>query len=151
MTQQEIITQFYTAFQQKDAEKMISFYHDDVEFTDPAFGTIIGEDAKNMWRMLCANAQNFSLSYSQVTNTTAHWEAKYIFSSTGKSIHNKIDATFEFKDGKIYKHTDVFNLHKWASQALGIKGFLIGGTAFFKKKLQKQTHKLLAKYNKNKA
>ncbi len=151
MTQQEIITQFYLAFQQQDAEKMISFYHDDIEFTDPAFGTIRGNDAKNMWRMLCENAQNFSLNYSHITNTSAHWEAKYNFSGTGKRVHNKIDASFVFKDGKIYKHTDVFNLHKWATQAFGIKGFLIGNTSFFKKKLQKQTHKLLAKYTKKNA
>ena len=40
---------------------MISFYHDEIEFTDPAFGTLYGNDAKNMWRMICSKANNFSL------------------------------------------------------------------------------------------
>lgn len=31
----------------------------------------------------------------------AHWEANYIFSQTEREVLNKIDATFESKDGKI--------------------------------------------------
>lgn len=146
MTQKEIIEQFYTAFQKLDAEKMVLFYHDDIVFTDPAFGTLYGDDAKNMWRMICARAKNFSLEYNQVTDTSAHWETTYTFSATGNKVINKIDATFEFKEGKISKHTDVFNIHQWASQAMGIKGKLLGGTKFFKKKLNKQTNQFLEKY-----
>lgn len=151
MTQKEIITQFYTAFQKLDAEKMVSFYHDDIEFTDPAFGALHGDDAKNMWRMICSRAKDFSLEYNQVTETSAYWEPTYTFSATGNTVINKIDATFEFKDGKISKHTDVFDLHKWASQAMGLKGKLLGGTTFFKKKLNKQTKQFLASYTKKHA
>ena len=148
MTQSEIITKFYSAFQQLDVEKMVSYYHDDIEFTDPGFGTLKGNDAKNMWRMICSRAKDFSLEYSQVTENSAHWDTTYTFSITGNKVNNIIDATFEFKDGKISKHVDVFNLHKWATQALGFKGRLLGGTKFFQKKLNKQTQTLLAKYTK---
>jgi len=148
MKQSEIITHFYTAFQQLDVEKMVSYYHDDIIFTDPGFGTLKGDDAKNMWRMICSRAKNFSLVYSQVTENTAHWNTTYTFSATERKVNNIIDATFEFKDGKISKHTDVFNLHQWATQALGFKGRLLGGTKFFKKKLNKQTKALLATYTK---
>ncbi|MGB1268311.1 MAG: nuclear transport factor 2 family protein [Flavobacteriaceae bacterium] len=148
MRQKEIIEQFYTAFQKLDVDTMLSLYHDDIEFTDPAFGTLKGNAAKNMWRMICSKAKDFSLNYNQVTETSAHWEASYIFSATGNNVLNKIDATFEFKDGKISKHTDVFNLHNWASQAMGFKGKLLGGTSFFKRKLNKQTQALLAAYTK---
>ena len=148
MTQNETIAQFYQAFQKQDAEAMVSLYHDDIEFTDPAFGTLKGEKAKNMWRMLCKNAKDFSLEYSNITENTAHWKANYTFSQTGRKVRNKIDAHFEFQDGKIIKHTDNFNLHQWASQALGFKGWLLGGTSFFKKKLNTQTNKLLSKFEK---
>lgn len=151
MSQKDIIEQFYQAFQNLDAEKMVSFYHDEVQFHDPGFGSLKGNDAKNMWRMLCAKANNFSLDYNSITETSAHWEATYTFSLTGNKVINKINASFEFKDGKIYKHTDVFNLHKWASQAFGVKGLLLGGTKFFKKKLNVQTQKLLAAYIKKHA
>ncbi len=145
-----IIEQFYTAFQALDAEKMNACYHDNIVFHDPGFGELKGERAKAMWSMLCKNAKNFTLEFSDVTlegnKGTAHWEPTYDFSQTGKRVHNIIDATFEIKDGLIIKHTDVFDLHRWAGQALGWKGKLLGGTGFFQKKLLAQTEKMLDRY-----
>ncbi|WP_204344989.1 nuclear transport factor 2 family protein [Psychroserpens algicola] len=147
-----LIEKFYTAFNELDAEAMISCYHEDVVFEDPAFGILKGERACNMWRMLCAtqNGKDFKVIYSNV-NTTANggsalWEAFYTFSKTGRKVHNVITANFKFKDGKIIKHTDQFNLHKWAKQAIGFKGFIVGGTRYFKNKLRHQTNSLLTTY-----
>lgn len=146
------IQNFYQAFQALEAEKMVAQYHQDVEFEDPAFGILKGERAKNMWRMLIASqkGKDFQVSYSNLSETvdggSANWEAKYIFSQTGKKVHNKIAAKFELKDGLIVKHIDNFNLHLWAKQALGFKGLLLGGTSFFQKKLNAQTNRLLDKY-----
>ncbi|MBL1280981.1 MAG: nuclear transport factor 2 family protein [Fluviicola sp.] len=147
-----IITQFYTAFSELNPEKMTSSYHKDVVFEDPAFGQLEGKRASNMWRMLCESQKekNFIVTFSDIQsddNTgSAYWEAKYEFSKTGRKVHNKIIAQFEFKDGLIIKHTDDFNLHSWAKQALGFKGYLFGRTSFFKKKLQKQTNSLLDRF-----
>jgi len=41
-------------------------------------------------------------------------------------VHNVIDAKLEFKDGKIVRHTDTFDLWRWAGMALGMKGKLMG-------------------------
>ncbi|PKV48893.1 ketosteroid isomerase-like protein [Aquimarina sp. MAR_2010_214] len=146
----KLIETFYTGLSNLDAETMISCYHDDVVFEDPGFGKLKGNRAKGMWRMLCKNARNFRVEFSHVEANdqkgSAHWEAWYSFSKTGRSVHNKIDAQFEFKDGKIIKHTDDFNLHRWASQAIGWKGALLGGTSFFKKKLNQQTNRMLDKF-----
>lgn len=146
----KIIETFYTGLSELDADKMISCYHEDIVFEDPGFGQLKGDRAKGMWRMLCKNAKNFKVEFSQVEaneeNGTAHWEAWYTFSKTGRSVHNIIDAQFEFKDGKIIKHIDHFNLHRWASQAIGWKGRLLGSTSFFKKKLIQQTNTLLDKF-----
>ncbi|WP_299679806.1 nuclear transport factor 2 family protein [uncultured Dokdonia sp.] len=148
----EVIQKFYTAFAAKDPEKMIECYHKDIHFEDPAFGVLTGEKPGQMWRMLCASQKDkeFLVTFSDITydteKGTAHWEAVYHFSKTGRKVHNKIDATFEFKDGLISKHVDTFNLHKWAGQALGFKGKLIGGTSFFKNKLQAQTNKALSTF-----
>ena len=130
-----LIETFYTAFQKKDAATMISCYHDNIIFQDPAFGELNGEDAKAMWRMLCQNATDLRIEFSDISASlkkgSAHWEAWYSFSKTGRKVHNIVEAEFEFKDSKIIKHTDTFNLHKWASQAMGWKGKLLGGTSFF--------------------
>ena len=145
---ENIIKKFYQAFTDLDPETMASCYHDDIVFEDPAFGVLQGEKAKNMWRMLCESqkGKGFIVEASNFTSNSAHWEAHYVFSQTGRKVHNIIDAEFEFKDGKIIKHTDHFNLHKWAKQALGFKGMLLGSTGFFKKKLNAQTNRLLSKF-----
>ncbi|WP_299116523.1 nuclear transport factor 2 family protein [uncultured Winogradskyella sp.] len=149
---EKLVTTFYTAFADLDAETMANCYHEDIVFEDPAFGILHGEHAKNMWRMLCASqkGKEFIVTFSNIeTNEdigSARWEAKYNFSKTGRKVHNKISAQFQFKDGLIIKHVDTFNLHRWASQAFGLKGKIIGRTSFFKKKLQKQTNTLLSKF-----
>lgn len=144
----DIIDKFYEAFNNLDADTMCSCYHEDIVFKDPAFGVLEGDRAKAMWQMLCESqkGKNFKVISSNITDNSAHWEAFYTFSKTGRKVHNKIDATFEFKDGLIIKHTDTFNLHKWAKQAIGFKGLLFGGMGFFKTKLQGQTNYVLDKF-----
>lgn len=149
---EKLIEKFYTALNNCDGNTLISCYHDDIIFKDPAFGTLKGERAKAMWSMLCESqkGKDFKVKFSNVEANaergSAHWEAFYTFSKTGRKVHNKINATFEFKDGLIIKHTDEFDLHKWAKQALGIKGIFFGGMTFFKNKLQNQTNGLLDKF-----
>jgi len=147
---EQLITSFYESFGRQDAEGMVACYHEDIVFEDPAFGPLKGADAGNMWRMLCQNARELKVTYDQIevngTQGKAHWEAIYLFSQTGRKVHNKIDAKFEFKDGKIIRHTDYFDLHRWAKQALGFKGALLGGTGFFKKKINQQTARNLQKF-----
>lgn len=144
----DLISDFYHAFHELDAKKMVSYYHKDIIFEDPAFGVLRGKQANAMWQMLCESqkGKDFKVEATNITNNSAHWEAYYTFSKTGRKVHNKIDASFEFKDGLIIKHTDSFNLHNWAKQAIGFKGWLIGGTGFFRKKLQSQTNYLLNKF-----
>ncbi len=153
MNNKTLIEKFYKAFQKKDAQEMISCYHDDIEFSDPAFGKLQGKRAKAMWEMLCGNATDLAIKFSDVRadgmTGGANWQAWYTFGKTGRKVHNKIVASFEFKDGKIIKHSDKFNLRKWAGQALGFKGALLGWTYFFKKNLQLQTNYLLDKYMDN--
>jgi ketosteroid isomerase-like protein len=59
----ELISRFYQAFQQLDADTMASCYTEDVRFSDPVFTDLRGVDAGDMWRMLCTKAQGFSLSF----------------------------------------------------------------------------------------
>ncbi len=148
----DVIEDFYQAFAALDAERMVAHYHDDITFEDPAFGELHGEKAKNMWRMLCHSqkGKDFRVSASDIAFDgemgIARWEAHYTFTQTGRRVHNIIHATFRFQGGKIIDHRDRFDSWRWARQALGLKGLLIGWTPFFRKGLQAQTARLLAKF-----
>jgi len=144
----ETISTFYQSFQQLDAEAMVACYHPDIHFHDPAFGDLHGKHAANMWRMLCQNqkGKGMEIDFEIISENTAHWEARYIFSKTGKRVHNLIDAHFEFSNGLIIEHKDAFNLYRWAGMAFGFQGKLLGWTPYFRKKLQQQTNGLLQKF-----
>lgn len=149
---QNVIERFYSAFEKMDADAMSSCYHGNIEFHDPAFGNLQGQHVSNMWRMLIESqkGKDFKIEFGQVhidqESGSAAWEAWYTFSKTGRRVHNKIKASFVIKEDKIWKHHDHFSLHRWASQALGWKGFLIGWTTYFEQKIQKQTKAMLKRY-----
>ena len=147
---EELIRTFYTSFQKLDGEGMARCYHPDVLFSDPVFPALSEREAGAMWRMLCAQAKNFELTFSDVQadgrKGKAHWEANYDFSSTGRRVSNKIEAEFEFRDGKIIKHTDRFGFWKWSRMALGPVGFLLGWTPLLRKKVQSQARGRLTKF-----
>nr|WP_298144845.1 nuclear transport factor 2 family protein [uncultured Pseudomonas sp.] len=146
----ELITRFYQAFQQLDAETMASCYTADVRFSDPVFTDLRGREAGDMWRMLCARAKDFSLTFDGVAadeySGKARWIATYVFSQTGNTVVNHIEASFVFRDGKIAEHRDRFDLWRWARQALGMKGVLLGWAPPVQNAIRKQAAKGLAVY-----
>lgn len=126
---EELISKFYEAFAARDAETMASCYHPDVVFCDPGFGVLRGQQAADMWRMLCKAGKDLEIRYSDVHvyggRGQAHWEADYTF-ATKLKVHNVIDAEFDFADGLIIRHTDSFDFSRWAAQAFGPPGFVFG-------------------------
>jgi ketosteroid isomerase-like protein len=143
-----LIERFYEAFQRRDVDAMAACYAPDVTFSDPVFGELHGDEVRAMWRMLVSRAQEFTLAFSQVSaddnGGSAHWVASYVFSQTGRSVVNPIDAKFVFRGGLIVEHRDRFDLWRWASQALGAKGALLGWTPFVQNAIRAQAKRGLA-------
>lgn len=140
-----LISRFYEAFNRLDAEAMAACYSDNVVFSDPVFGELRGRDASDMWRMLTSRAKDFSLRYDAVRADErtggAHWVATYLFSQTGRTVINDIQARFVFRDGKICEHHDHFDLWRWSRQALGAKGTLLGWTPLVQNAIRAQAQK----------
>lgn len=138
----ERIATFYAAFADRDADAMIACYHREVAFSDPVFPDLRGARAGAMWRMLCARAKDLRLEIRAIVADdragTAHWEAWYTFSATGRAVHNRIDAEFEFRDGLIVRHRDHFDLWRWSRQALGLKGALLGWSPLVRNRVRTQ-------------
>jgi len=145
----QIVEQFYTAFQQLDYKAMQACYSDDIVFSDPVFLLLRGTEVNSMWEMLCKNARDFSLNFSDIElldheYATCSWTATYTFSRTGRKVINNIKAFMKLKDGKIIEHSDGFRLSAWAAQAFGWKGVLFGWTGFMKRCIQKNARRNLA-------
>lgn len=145
-----VADRFYTAFAARDAERMAACYADDVAFSDPAFPDLRGEAARDMWRMLCARGKDLRVEH-QVIEFTANrvrvrWQAWYTFSGTGRAVHNDIQATMDVRNGRIQRHRDEFSFPRWARQALGPVGLLLGWTPFLKRKVQAQAAVALEKF-----
>lgn len=125
----KLVDDFYAAFARKDAEAMCAAYAPNVHFHDPVFLDLHGDQARSMWRMLCGRAKDLRVTHEvlEATETTAkaRWIANYTF-STGRAVENRIEATMEIAGGKIAKHTDRFDLYRWARQALGPMGVVLG-------------------------
>lgn len=147
----KVIHNFYNAFAKGKSDEMVSYYHPDVIFEDPVFGVLKGEEAKAMWKMLLNRSKgNLRVTFSDVkvvrNSGEAKWEAVYPFGPDKRMVHNKIQAEFEFKDGKIIRHTDKFDLWKWSRMALGIKGTLLGWSPLVQNKIKSQSKALLTKF-----
>lgn len=144
----ELIETFYSAFARGDAETMAACYTTDAHFSDPVFPKLHGLEVGDMWRMLTSRAQDFSLKFDDVSaddvRGEAHWIATYVFSQTGRVVINDIRAEFIFKNGKIAQHKDRFDLWRWARQALGIKGLLLGWAPFVQSAIRLQAAKGLS-------
>lgn len=103
-----------------------------------------------MWRMLCERGTDLRIEFREVRSEgsrgSAHWEAWYTFSATGKKVHNVIEASFEFENNLIRRHTDRFDLYGWTRQALGLKGVLLGWTPLVQNAIRRQARRSLEKF-----
>jgi uncharacterized protein len=147
---QQLIENFYAAFQKRSWQEMIACYHEQVTFYDPVFENLEPAQAKAMWEMLCRNASDLSLQYDKIQADdeygTCNWTAAYTFSQTGRPVINHIKAHFRFHEGRIIEHMDNFNLWTWSRQALGWRGWLLGWSPFVEKKIRKMARRNLQKF-----
>jgi hypothetical protein len=129
---------------------MNACYHAEVVFSDPAFGILKGYEVTSMWQMLCERGKDLEINFRDVQadgeKGSAHWEARYTFSKRRRRVHNMIEATFVFKDGKIIRHADKFSLWRWSSQALGLLGTFLGWTPFVQSAIRKEARQGLENY-----
>jgi ketosteroid isomerase-like protein len=149
-TNRALLAQFYDSFARGDAVGMNACYSPDIAFSDPVFGPLRGDRARAMWTMLCGGLVDFKLTYEigDVDDAGGHvdWIATYTYSATKRRVRNEVRGTYAFADGLIAKHDDVFDLWKWAAQALGPSGALLGWTPFVRAKIAKMASSRLDAY-----
>jgi ketosteroid isomerase-like protein len=151
----DLLTRFYTAFAALDSQAMQACYAPDARFRDEAFTLEGAQQIGAMWRMLCEAAQakgrdvwrlEFSGIEADAAQGRAHWEPHYRFSATGRVVHNVIDGSFRFRDGRIVEHIDRFDFWRWSRQALGLPGLLLGWTPMLQNKVRATAMGNLARF-----
>ena len=131
-----VIQRLYGAFANRDGDTMASCYAPDASFSDPVFTDLQGAEPGAMWRMLTSQASDLRVvlldHQADGDRGSARWRAHYTFSQTGRPVVNDVRASFRFADGLIADHRDEFDFHRWARQALGPAGLLLGWTPVLK-------------------
>jgi ketosteroid isomerase-like protein len=127
------IDRLYAAMHRHDGEAMAACYAADAKFSDPVFVDLIGEEPGDMWRMLTSRSADLQVELvehdADEREGTARWMARYTFAQTGRPVVNDVRSMFVFDDtGLIRVQLDEFDFWRWARQALGRKGQLLGWT-----------------------
>jgi ketosteroid isomerase-like protein len=137
-----LIERFYAAFAERDGAEMAACYAPNVSFSDPVFPDLEGPEAGAMWRMLTGQAKDLRIELldheADGDRGSASWRATYTFTRTGRPVVNNVHASFRFADGLIAEHRDEFDFHRWARQALGTTGLLLGWTPIVRSGVRRQ-------------
>lgn len=145
----KMIGQFYSSFSQGNHAGMIACYSPDVAFADPVF-SLNGKRAGAMWHMLCEGGTDLEITFRDIEaddqHGKAHWEARYTFSTTGRKVHNILDAEFVFQNGAIIQHRDQFDFWRWSRMALGPIGWALGWTPMLRQRVQRTAQKRLDQF-----
>ncbi len=135
-----VADRFYSAFAARDWRTMGLLYADAARFSDPVFQDLNAAEVRAMWRMLVTRGSDLRLQYRVLDETAesaqVRWVARYTFPQGGRPVINEVAARLALRDGAIVRHVDVFGFHRWARQALGLPGLLLGWTPPFRRAVQ---------------
>jgi hypothetical protein len=142
-----LVERFYAAFDRRDHGTMAASYSPTARFSDPVFQSLSGPRIGTMWRMLCERATDLRVACGPVRvaggMARVEWQAWYTYSATGRRVHNRIAASLRLEQGLIHRHDDMFDLYRWARQALGIKGLVLGWTPLVQRAIRRQASRSL--------
>ncbi len=137
---EQLLRDFYAAFDRHDGTAMATLYAPEATFSDPVFVGLRDGEPADMWRMLTARSEDLTVELAECTadETTgsARWIARYTFAQTGRKVVNDVRSTFRFRDGLVIEQQDAFPFWAWSRQALGTPGLLLGWTPVVRGKVQ---------------
>ena len=127
------IARLYAAMDAHDGEAMAACYAPTATFTDPVFVNLSDGEPQDMWRMLVGRSRDMTVELAEQAaendRGTARWIASYTFGQTGRKVVNDVRSLFRFDAaGLIVDQQDDFDFWRWARQALGTRGLLLGWT-----------------------
>jgi ketosteroid isomerase-like protein len=147
---EQLLHDFYAAFERLDAAAMGAVYAPDAHFSDPVFPDLRGAQVPAMWAMLTGRSTGIHLEVSDVVADDASgrstWVAHYKFGPQQRPVVNVVHSAFTFSGGRVKDEKDTFDFHAWAAMALGTKGRLLGWTPLVRRAAQAQAARGLAEF-----
>lgn len=125
---EELLRRLFDCLNAHDHEGMAACYHEQATFRDIAF-TLKGRiQIHAMWDMICSpdaagTPSDIVVTVEDVSANHATGKARivddYTLRSTKRKVHNRIESSFEFRDGLIFRQIDSCDAVDWAKQAFG--------------------------------
>jgi ketosteroid isomerase-like protein len=145
------VERLYAAMDRHDGEAMAACYAADAKFSDPVFVGLTGDEPGDMWRMLTSRSSDLHVELvehdADEREGDAHWVAHYTFAQTGRAVVNDVRSMFVFDEtGLIRVQHDAFDFWRWARQALGRRGQLLGWTPVLQHTVRDRALASLAAY-----
>ena len=145
-----VAEQFYEAFMVRDHYTMGLLYAENATFSDPVFPLLNARGARMMWAMLLTRAEDLGIEVNVLedspTRARVDWTAHYTFGATGRRVVNRIETEMAISNGRIVRQVDRFSLWRWARQALGAQGLLLGWTPMVQNRIRKQAARSLGEF-----
>jgi|AntRauTorcE11898_2_1112593.scaffolds.fasta_scaffold21693_2 hypothetical protein len=145
----EIPKKLYQALNDRDYKSMWKLYAMDATFSDPAYGSLKGDEIKAMWHQICVRNTDLEAEILSVTQNDAQtisysWKASYTHAMYNGEIENVINGEITVdKNGNILSQHETYSLWKWFSMAIGIAGKLLGWRTSMRENLQRSVRKSL--------
>jgi len=145
-----VAQRFYDAFMVRDHYTMGLLYANHATFRDPVFPRLTAQGARLMWQMLLSEAEDLEVNANILEDgperARVDWTARYTFTPTKRVVVNRVHTDMVVAAGKIVQQVDDFSFWRWAGQALGWKGWLLGATPLVRDKVQRQAAKSLKEF-----
>jgi hypothetical protein len=144
-TTRAALVRFYDALSVRDPATMAAMYAPDAAFEDEVF-QLRGAEIGRMWTSLLGRAREYSVTYTiaqaAAGRGTVQWTARYLFAGK-RPVVNVILSELRLEDGRIVEQRDRFDFPRWASQALGLPGRLLGRFGWFQRAVAKKARRRL--------
>ena len=124
MSPRTVAETFFAAFKTRNHEGMNGLYAhtENVVFSDPIFVDLDIDETLSMWLMLLGGkSPKWDFAYEIVSvegeKVTIDWMADYVYTQTGRDVHNVVRTEMIVRDGKIFSQRDNWDLCAWTTQA----------------------------------
>ena len=142
----QIMESYFTAFAERDFNKMKLLYHQDISYFDPLCGYLNGDQVISMLEEIYGCLNDFRLEQTGIRDKgdgyfIIDFIVFYTSLKSGNKIALKIKAYLKMDNQKITEQSHGYSLHDLFKQEFGFVGWLLGWNRLYQNRIKIQTRK----------